>query len=1011
MFGHLQVRSSYSFQSSTITIESLCQNAARQNIQALALTDKNVLFGAIEFYQLCLKYQIKPIIGIDVDVLIDEQVSSVILLARNHQGYLDLCKLSTFIQFSGPVPFEQLQQYCNDCIVLCDSSNSLIAKSIQKKEYDLANKYMRLFKEVFQQNFYIVLHDHGLHMQQMTNQQLISLANNHQIMISCSNDVRYLQAIDAYALFLLENSTNETTLLFEDEPTHDQQYLKNELEMAQIFPQIYLENTSKIIDLCHCLMPKTIIQLPKYDSNIENSHEYLTQLCIVGLKKRRHGNVTEIDIERLKKELNVIEKMGFADYFLIVFDYIRFARKKGIIVGPGRGSAPGSLVAYVLGITNIDPIKYDLLFERFLNVERISMPDIDVDFQDNRRDEVIDYVIARYGQEHVSHIITFNTYGPKNTIKSFGKLLGIATPKLEILSKMIPNQTNQKKSIAQLMEESYQFKQFVQRDKYLSKIIYSLSIIEHLPKNKSIHAAGIVLNQTPLKECIPLTLSLSKQVLVQYTKDYIESIGLLKMDFLGVKNLTVIDLIIKEVKRLYQADIELTNIPFDDKKTYQLLAGGDTLGIFQLESKPMQNLLQEMQCDCFDDIVSAIALYRPGPMAFIPNYIARKKSQEKIVYDSQSLQPILQSTYGIFIYQEQIMQVASVVAGFSLAKADHLRKAISKKNHQIMKNLKDEFITGSIHNGYSREVAQKIYSSIEKFADYGFNKSHSVSYSIISYYQAYLKANYPLAFFSAILSNIQSSSEAIYRVIGECKKYGVKILPPSISKSTKYFKVEDGNIRYALSSIKGISHQMVEKIEAIRLEKFSDYNDFFIKINKLGLSKENLVSLIDAGALDEFNLSRATMKENIDEMERFATLYQKGIKDEPILKLVDDQQKKLLIFEKEALGLYFSNHPVILYKQQENLYNQVALANEFINQNIQFIIQFERVREIVDKKGQRMAFFTGIDETGEIEGVIFGSNYEHFNSQIRQGEIWKLNGLIQKKERLSFVVQSGQQLS
>ena len=699
--------------------------------------------------------------------------------------------------------------------------------------------------------------------------------------------------------------------------------------------------------------------------------------------------------------------MGFDDYFLIVFDYVRYAKVNKILVGPGRGSAAGSLVAYVLGITNVDPLKYDLLFERFLNEERISLPDIDIDFQDDRRDEIVEYVTNKYGQEHVAQIVTFSTYGPKVAIKDLGKVLGVPLPKLELLAKNIPTSYKNRKSAKEVFETSYNFQSMVNKDPALRKIMPAVFMVEKLPRNISTHAAGVVLSSEPLDQIVPLVRGPNEGIITQYSKDYIEEVGLLKMDFLGLKNLTIIDYIIKDIEKNYQIKININEIDLHNKKTYQMISRGDTFGIFQLESPGMKNLLIKMQCDCLDDVIAAIALFRPGAMANIPSYIARKKGQEAITYPLECLKPILESTYGIIIYQEQVMQVARKVAGFSLAKADILRKAMSKKTASLMASMKTDFTNGGIANGFSEEETVKIFNLIEKFANYGFNKSHSVAYGYVAYWLAYLKANYPLEFFSALLSNEQGSDSSKINCIQEGKKYGVKLLPPSINYSIDRFKVEDGNIRFSLLAIKNVGYAGYKAIiEERKKGLFKDIFDFISRMETSKLNSKMIDSLIMAGAFDEFKLNRSTIKENLHKIIEYAKLKNSiGIEEPPILTIVKDNRIKVLEEEKLVLGVYLSMHPIALIKRNfDQRITNISELQNYINRPVQVIMALSRVKVIVDKKGEEMCFIEGYDETGNVDGVVFASSFQVLKRILIRGEIYLIEGKVNFRDKLSLVI-------
>lgn len=751
------------------------------------------------------------------------------------------------------------------------------------------------------------------------------------------------------------------------------------------------------------------MHLPQYPLPVKaTSESYLRQLCIVGLKKRFKGQtVPEKYIQRLKKELLVINKMGFNDYFLIVFDYVRYAKNHRILVGPGRGSAAGSLVSYVLGITNVDPIEFDLFFERFLNEERISMPDIDIDFQDDRRDEVVDYVINKYGQQHVGQIVTFSTYGPKVAMKDLGKVISVPLPKLELITKYIPTGKN-KKTVREVYETSYAFQNLINQEPALKRILPAICVVEHLPRNISMHAAGVVLSSNPLDEIVPLTKGPNHHLLTQYSKDYIEDAGLLKMDFLGLKNLTIISYILKSIEKQDHIQLNLNELNYHDQKTFDMLGAGDTLGVFQLESAGMKNLLRQMKPRCLNDIIDAIALYRPGPMSEISHFLARRFQKEKIEYAVPELKDILESTNGIFIYQEQIMQVAQVIAGFSLSKADILRKAMSKKTASLMASMKDEFINGAIAQGYSREIAQKIFDLIEKFADYGFNKSHSVAYGIVAYQLAYLKANYPLAFYSAVLTNEQNSDKNKTNYIAEARKYGIKILLPSVNYSTNRFELENGNLRYSLLGIKNVGmagyKAIVEEREKNGL--FLDLFDFISRMDNSKVNSKMFESLVDAGAFDEFHLNRATIKANLPKLTEYADLKRSiGIDEPPILDHMNENRMMKLEAEKNVLGVYLSKHPIVYVKQKLNSsVIPVSLLNQYVSKKVDVVLYISRIKPIVDKKGNEMCFIEGYDETGNIEGVVFSFAYQKAKSILEKGKIVYIEGKIDNRDKLSLIV-------
>ncbi len=1011
MFGHLQVISSFSFQNSTILIKDLVENASQKHIEALALTDKNNMFGALEFSEACLKKGIKPIFGMEASVKIQEEIYPFLLLAKDDIGYFDLVKINCDINLHEEkcIDLKRLSSYQKHLYVMSASMEGIIERLVAKEMEEEAIKYLKLLKELFQDNYYIMIQNHHIKLQETLNQRLLSLARYLQIRVVCSNEVSYLKKSEALALDLMQAAHQGTVLDYKYQPITEEKYLKTEEEMSHLFSQEIIEETKKVVLSCKATIPLNQRHLPAYPvPHGGKASDYLRSLCQLGLKKRFQGlSIPQKYIQRLQYELKMIHQMGFDDYFLIVWDYVRFAKVNKIQVGPGRGSAAGSLVAYVLGITGVDPLKYDLLFERFLNPERVSMPDIDIDFQDNRRDEVIEYVIQKYGQDHAAQIITFNTYGPRVAIKEMGKVMGIPLAKLEMIAKMVPTHPKHKKTITQMYQTSAQFQSLVNQDSTLRKIIPAMSIIEHLPRNISTHAAGVILSKEPLHDVVPLVKGPTSTLMTQYSKDYIEKVGLLKMDFLGLKNLTMIDYICKDIERETDFSIQMNNIPLDNQKVYDLISRADTFGVFQLESQGMRNLLRQMKPSQFDDIVAAIALYRPGPMENIPIYLKRRNHQEKITYPLPEVEPILRSTYGIMIYQEQIMQIAQKIAGFSLGKADILRKAVSKKETKLMASMREEFIAGCIHNGYQQQKAEELYNLIEKFANYGFNKSHSVAYGYVAYQLAYLKANYPLYFFAAILSNELSSDTTKLHCIQECKAYHVKILPPSVNYSTERFMVENGHIRYSLLAIKNVGYAGYKAIVDERKKGlFLDIFDFMIRMDESKLSKKMIESLIDAGAFDEFELSRSTIKKNLDMMSDYGNFRNSlNIEEKPILTIYKDSPIDKLNQEKNVLGIYLSMHPIELMKDKLKIqYVNVSSLYDWVGQNVNIIIQLQRVKNITDRKGNEMCFIEGFDESGSVDGVVFASRFKSVAIALKKGNICLIHGKVDLKDKLSIIV-------
>ncbi len=1018
MNGNINVVTSYSFQKSTILIKELVAKAKQLNIKALGICDVNNMYGALEFYHECHKAGIKGLLGLCASVLIESQAYPLLLYARNYQGYLELVGITSIINTNGldAIDLEVLAKKAKNLYVVAGDYNGLIAYSLKRMMPQRAESNLLMFKEYFKENFFIGISVSMLELENRINSELVELAGKHDVRLLGYNKVRYLEPNDAFACDLLEASLTGATLSVHDEPSNPCHYLKGPGELSALFDDQVNTNVDEFIDSCNVDLGNMEAHLPKYPlAPNQTAQKYLNILCHVGLKKRFNDQITPRYMQRLDEELEIIHKMGFDDYFLIVYDYVQYAKKNKILVGPGRGSAAGSLVSYCLGITNIDPIRYDLLFERFLNVDRISMPDIDIDFQDTRRDEVVNYVIDKYGVDHVAGIVTFSSYGPRVAIKDLGKVMGLSLPYLEMLSKQVPTGPKNRKSIMEVYNSSNHFASLVESNPAMAKILHSCALVEKIPKNASTHAAGIVLSSSNLLEVAPLSINNGLRV-VQYSKDYIEEAGFLKMDFLGLRNLSVIKSIVEQVEINRGVKVAINEIGFDDSKTFNLLSHGNTLGIFQLESSGMTDLIKRMHVSSLDDIIAAIALYRPGPMENIPDYIARKKGEAPVDYIIDDLKPILQSTYGIMIYQEQIMLAVQKIASFSLSKADKLRKAMSKKQASGMLELKDEYIQGALSNGYSMSQANRSFEVILKFANYGFNKAHSVSYAYVAYYLAYLKANFPLEFYSAILTNDSSNTKTLIKAISECRRLNIKILPPSINYSYNYFSVENGNIRFSLVAIRNVGQAFYLKLEQVRGDKpFESIDDFIYRMDNK-INQATMMALIDAGCFKEFNHPPHEIKENLfahvaryENIKKF-NLDKFAMGDLEVAYQDDWGSKKQaainLELEKQALGVYLSSHPLANLKQSHHVDIDVIDLSGHINQKVRILVNLTRVKVIQDKNGNNMAFIEGQDETAGISGVLFNESYQRFSKSLVRGSNVVIEGRVDYSRELQIIVSS-----
>lgn len=953
----LQVKTSYSILESLNHIPKLVAKAKELGYTSLAITDTKNMFGVMEFYLECKKNDIKPIIGIELKI----NDSKILLYAKNKDGYKNLIKLSTLIS-DRELVIDDLVKYKDNLILIMPIST-----------YD--------------DNIYNIYEDKFIGYSTKEEKEKI---NKPKVFI---NDVSYLEKEDYKYLDYLYMIKDGKVIGEYELNTHIGKYLMNGREVESICDIEDIKNTINIANDCNLNIEYTPDLLPIYDKNID-AYEYLRNLCYKGLNKRLDGNVTTEYKNRLDYELDIINKMGFCNYFLIVWDYVKYAKFHDILVGPGRGSAAGSLVSYTLGITDIDPIKYNLLFERFLNPERVTMPDIDIDFDSEKRNEVIEYVIDKYGEKKVAGIITFNTLGAKQVIRDVARVLKVDNNSVDGLAKLIKfdkledNYINDKK-----------FKMTVDSVDIFKKI-YKIAIkLEGLPRHVSIHAAGIVMSRYDIDDTIPLYKNQLGMYVTGYSMNYLEPLGLLKMDFLGLSNLTLIDSVIKEIREKEKLNITFSRIPLDDKKTYEIFKTANTDGIFQFESPGMRSFLKKLQPNNIEDLIAAIALYRPGPMDNIDTYIKRKEGKEQIDYIHKDLENILKPTYGIIIYQEQIMQIAQVLAGYTLGEADILRRAMSKKKEEILLKEESKFIERSINKGYSKEIAKKVYDLILKFANYGFNRAHSVAYTIIAYKMAFIKTYFFKYFMSNLLTNVIGSDYKTKTYISECRANNLKILLPSINKSTnRYIAVNDG-IMCPLSIIRNVGTTITNQIIKER-EKgiFIDFIDFVTRTYTLGINRKTITSLIEAGCFNEFNYNKNTLINNLDEILNYAEL-SKDIGlieiEKPELVIYEEYPKEYLAsLELNTFGFYLNEDPISKYKNVDDI-NSLNIPNLF-DKRITIILKVNRIKEIVTKKNDVMAFIYASDEYGTVDLTIFPKVYEKYND-IKVNDIVKFNGVVERR--------------
>ena len=962
-FVHLHIHSEFSLLDGANRIKDLPVRAKELGMDAIAITDHGVMFGAIDFYKACMANGVKPIIGCEVyvaprdrsdkDPNIDSKYNHLILLAKNNEGYKNLSKLVSLSWTEGfyykpRIDKEILEKYHENLICCSACLAGEVNQAILKGDMQEAEKVALWFKNLFGKDYYLEVQNNGVKEQVLVNQKLVELSRKLDIPLVATNDAHYLKREDAYNHEVLlciqtgKRMTDDDRMKFET----DELYVKSPEEMIEYFKNIpdAIENTVKIANECNVTFEFGHTILPNYDvpEGFETHYDYLEKLTEDGIVKRYGENPSQEIIERKDYELGVINKMGYVDYFLIVWDYINYAKSNGIPVGPGRGSGAGSIVAYAIGITDIDPIKYSLLFERFLNPERISMPDFDVDFCYERRQEVIDYVGRKYGQDHVSQIITFGTMSARMVIRDVGRALDLAYSEADRLAKMIPNELHI--TIKKAMEQNKELANEYEQNPEIKKLLDIAMALEGMPRQASTHACGIVITKEPVDTYVPL-YSREGTISTQYIMTTLEELGLLKMDFLGLRTLTVIQDTKDLVKKTQGIDVEFDK-NMNDPKVYKQWQEGTSVGIFQFESQGMTNFMKELKPDCLEDIIAGVSLYRPGPMDQIPRYIANKKDPEHAVYTHPSLKPILNVTYGCMVYQEQVMQIVRDLAGYSLGRADLVRRAMGKKKLEVMAKEREIFIHGQIdengkivvpgcvRNGIDEKSANTIFDEMAEFAKYAFNKSHAAAYAVLSYQTAYLKTYYPAEFMAAMLNSFLGNLDKIPAYVDECKRLNIEILKPDINKSYTRFTVDDGKIRFGLGSIKNVGIAAVDAIVSER-EKNGDYkefSDFCERIKDASVNKKCVESLIKAGACDSFEQTRSTLMESYEAIiDMIADSGKKNFdgqvsmfdlggssEDQKEMKelkytykiMPEYSEKELLSMEKEMIGLYISGHPL-----------------------------------------------------------------------------------------------------
>ena len=942
----LYIKTEYSILESIIKIKDLVEFAKEKGYKALAITDDN-LYGIYEFYKECKKNNIKPIIGLEVTI----NELKVILYAKGDIGYRNLIKI---FENKDNYTIELLNKYNQDLICILPYESYEIYNELKYEDKFIGYKNKKEEEKIKENKIYI-------------------------------RETLYINKNDKIYYLYLKGIKDRKTI---EEIKEENDYSLN-IETSNID----LTNYKYIYDNCNLKIEKDNNLLPIYEvPDGYDSFSYLKEQCKIGLKKRFGEMVKQVYIDRLKYELKIIKEMGFCNYFLIVMDYVKFAKKNKILVGPGRGSAAGSLVSYVLEITDVDPIKYNLLFERFLNPNRITMPDIDVDFEYNRREEVVDYCIKKYGEKKVAGIITFGTLASRQVIKDVGRVMNLDLKEVDSFAKLIDSKLNLKENY-----NNEKIKNIIDRNNNI-RDLYKISLkLEGIKRHTSVHPAGIVISNKNLDEVLPI-IKKDNLYLTCFTMNYLEELGLLKMDFLALKNLTLITNIINDLKK-DNINIEFDKIPLNDSKTYKLFMEANTLGIFQFESIGMKSFLKKLKPENLEELSIALALYRPGPMGNIDSFIKRKRNLEKIDYIDDRLKNILKPTYGIIVYQEQIMKISNVMANYSLGEADILRRAMSKKNEEILIKEKDKFISGSIENGYKKEDAIKVYNLILKFASYGFNRSHSYAYAIISYKMAYLKANYPKYFMKNLLDNVIgtiSTKEYIY----EAKMNDLKILSPDINLSSNLYVVENEGLRFPFSCIKNIGYNTVTSIiEERKNGLFKDIFDFTNRVYSAKVNKNAILNLIIAGCFDSFSINRKTLVENIDIIINYAEIYKElgdDLEKPNLVKYLEYDKKELLNKELEVFGFYLTSHPVSEYKLKDKTLISLNKIKENFDKTVNTVVMVDKINIVNTKSNEQMCFIAGSDELDSIDIVLFPSVYKKYN-KFNVGDIIKINGKVEKR--------------
>jgi DNA polymerase III subunit alpha len=1017
-FVHLHIHTEYSLLDGASRLEDIVLKTKELGMKSLAITDHGVMYGVIPFYQICKKYNIKPIIGCEMYLTTghyqdrpsrqESKIYHLLLLAETNEGYQNLLKLVTEAHLRGHhyrprIDKELLRKYAKGLIATSSCLAGEIPQAILRGEVSHAKQILWEYLDIFGvENFVLELQNHQLVEQQKVNRVLIEWANEFSLTLIATNDVHYTEQADSYMHDCLlcigtgSKLADEQRFRFNT----DQVYLKSPVEMSQLFAHVpeAIANTIKIAERCQVSLPLGELLLPTFPlpTNV-SSVDYIAELCQKGLTER-YSEILPSITTRLEHELRVINQMGYNDYFLIVHDLIQYAKRQGIAVGPGRGSASGSLVAYLLAITEIDPIHYQLLFERFLNPERVSMPDIDIDFDYERRDEVIQYAKERFGEDRVAQIITFGTMAARAAVRDVGRVMSLPYQQVDKLSKYIPSTPGI--TLERAIQHEPNLREEINQYPEVGQLFQTVAKVEGIPRHVSTHAAGIVIAPTPLTDYVPLQEGSGTIPITQYSMESLESIGLLKMDLLGLRYLTVIERAKQFVYKQEGIQVEFTQ-EMENAPTYAMLAEGETSGVFQLESAGMRRVLTELKPTHFEDIIAVVALYRPGPMEQIPRFIRAKHELEDIQVPHVALKDILQNTYGIIVYQEQIMQIAAKMAGFSLGQADILRRAVGKKKRELLQEQRVTFVEGCVSQGYSSELGNEVYDLIVQFANYGFNRSHSVAYAVLAYQTAYLKRNHPKAYLAALLTTVIANQSKMVEYIEEAKRMGISVFPPDIGTSEESFSLSTDGIRFGLAAIKNVGTLAIRSIvEARRERPFRDIFDLCSRINLRLCNRRVLESLILAGAMDSLPANR---KQKLAVLDDAMEAYQFSGDQLPLFQVSDMSisyptlaaysQTEQLQQERELIGFYLSGHPLDVFPS--GLHTVHSLEKSSDKTKVELSLMITQVKVIQTKKGDSMAFVTAEDKTGTIELIVFPEVFQKSQMLLREDQIIFVDAMVQ----------------